>query len=83
MKLLLMLIIILGMVGCAASVKTVVVDPDGKEWTMWSQDDARVALTQTDQVFEVDNRGRPSWIEGLLQFALTKPDINLGNQEGD
>lgn len=71
------------MVGCAANIKTVVVDPDGKEWKMWSKDDALVSITQDQTTFSVDNRGRPSWIEGLIQYILAKPEINLSNKEGN
>lgn len=82
----LFIITVFALVGCA-EITTIIIDPDKKTWTIISKSDARVIITQEKEgqvitIIEVDNRGKTSWVEGLMQYILAKPDITLSNKEG-
>ena len=69
--------------GCASltQVKTTVKDPTGRVFTVKSKSDALVELkTKDGEEIKVDNRGKQSFWEGLLQYLLVKPNINISNK---
>ena len=69
------------MIGCA-SVKTEIILPNNETIIVWSKKDALVKLKTAEYDLTSDNRGKTSWIEGLMQYILAKPDIKLSNKEG-
>lgn len=76
-----LIILLVFMVGCA-SVKTVIILPNEEIITVWSKKDALVKLKTAEYDLITDNRGRPGWMEGVLQYILAKPEIKLSNKEG-
>jgi len=83
-KISLIMMIVFMLAGCG--VKTVITDPEGKQWVVRSKSDARVIImqdkTQNKTTLEVNNQGKTNWVEGLMQYILAKPDITLSNKEG-
>ena len=76
------IILLILVMGCA-SVETTITTPQNEIWIVQSKKDALVVLKQKDGTeITVDNRGKMSWIEGLMQYILAKPDIKLSNKEG-
>ena len=75
------IILLVLITGCAA-ITTTIEDPQGKIWIVQSKKDALVVMKKESMELTVDNRGKTSWIEGLMQYILAKPDIKLSNKEG-
>lgn len=73
--------------SCASlnQVQTKVTSPEGREWTVLSKPDAIIEIEdgKTKDKLKVDNRGRPSTFETMLQFMLMRTDINLGSEDRD
>ncbi len=68
-------------------VRTKVYDGDAREGkvliTLESKSDAQVSVELTPEgvtKLDVDNRGKTSWWESLLQYMLSKPDISVGDK---
>lgn len=76
------IIILLVFLMSCASVKTVIILPNEEIITVWSKKDALVKLKTAEYDLTTDNRGRPGWIEGLMQYILAKPEIKLSNKDG-
>lgn len=51
--------------------------PDGKRYKVRAQHDARVSYKDAAVQIEVDNRGRPSWLEQAIQAPLVTM-MNVG-----
>lgn len=77
------LIILLVLIMGCASVRTEIILPDNKIITVWSKKDALVKLKTAEYDLTTDNRGRPGWLEGVLQYILAKPEIKLSNKGND
>ena len=78
-----LIILLVLVMGCTGAVKRIVVMPDGETYSVSSKKDAMVLLKQGDIELIVDNKGKTTWVEGLLQYVLSKPNINLSNKEGN
>ena len=66
--LLLSLLVVIVVSGCASlnTVKTEITMPDGQTYAVRSKADALVKCKDNCKEMEVDNRGRPSFLETLL-----------------
>ena len=62
----------------ACSVKTEIIVDDVRHITVHSKKDAIVKITDKDLAIEVNNQGKPTWLEQLFQmFALMFMDPNI------
>ena len=73
MKILLTLIVSIMFIGCATT-STSVQWYDGNNITIKSSSDARVVYTKGNETVEVDNRGRPGFIEQVFGAILLKSE---------
>jgi len=73
MKLSVLLFMLLLCIGCAG-VKTSVLWHDGQEIVVNSKSDAKVVYKKGDESIEVDNRGRPGFIEQVFGAMLLRTD---------
>jgi len=79
MKLISIIVLALFLSGCSLmNVKTTIMDPSGKVWTVSSKSDAVVSIKTKDVEVVVNNKGRMSAFESVLGIAMTNTDINLG-----
>ena len=77
------ILLLLFMVGCATAVtKTTITNPSNEVWVVHSKSDALVKIEQEGVKVEVDNRGKTGFWEGIMQYLLIKPNISLSNMEG-
>lgn len=70
------------MVGCTTITRTTITSPSNEVWVVHSKSDALVKIEWEGAKVEVDNRGKTGFWEGLIQYLLIKPNINLSNMEG-
>ncbi|KKM89777.1 hypothetical protein LCGC14_1245300 [marine sediment metagenome] len=75
-KLLVCIIALAFLVSCAsiAMVETEIIRSDGKTIIIKSKSDARVLYEAKDDKAEVDNRGKPSFLETIFSGWVLKGD---------
>jgi len=73
-----LIIIVLVCTLAACSVKTEIILDDGRQITVKSKKDALVKVVDKDFSIEINNQGKPTWLEQLFQmFALMFMDPNI------
>lgn len=64
---------------CGCTVKTQIIEPDGRTYTIKSKTDSLVIVKRADWEITVDNKGKPNIFESLLGWMLLKtPEIKDG-----